>query len=184
MLTRARTASALEITPDGKFRYMLSEGAVDEAAEGRWRCVDGTLLLTSEPTPRAPEFRLGSIKDGEEAPFSLLVTWPDGAGIPAVDFQLDFASGESVTGYTQSYGWSRDLGGRRPISVRVSEPFFGTVSPPIPLPDRDHIRVTIILTPNDMGVADFRDVPAKLEGEALMLHWRGRAIPYRPADDD
>jgi hypothetical protein len=177
-------ASGLEISPSGRFQYMLSEGAVDEGAEGRWKCRDGVLLLTTQPQPKPAEFKLKSISKDAEAPFSLVVTWPDGNGIPAVDFQLQFAEGESVSGYTQSSGWSRDLEGRRPTAIRVSEPFFGTVSPVIPLPDQDHIRVTIVLTPNDMGVADFRETRLTNEGGNLVLHWRGRDIAYHAAGDD
>jgi hypothetical protein len=178
------TASALEIDPSGQFRYMFSEGAVDEAAEGRWQCVEGALLLSTQPSPKPPEFHLADITDNAEAPFSLLVTWPDGQGIPAVDFKLSFDDGETISDYTQSDGWSRDLGGRRPRSVQVFEPFFGTISPVIPLPDRDHIRVNIVLTPNDMGVADFRETRVTNEDGRLILHWRDRAIPYAASRDD
>jgi hypothetical protein len=67
--------------------------------------------------------------------------------------------------------------------VQVAEPFFGTVSPVFPLPQRKGIKVHIILTPNDIGTAAFKDTPVTQEEDRLVLHWRGRAIPYTAADD-
>ena len=44
-------AAALELQPDGHFRYALEYGAVSERAEGDWT-FDGTALrLTSAPQP-------------------------------------------------------------------------------------------------------------------------------------
>ena len=39
--------AALELQPDGRFRYQLDYGAVSEGAEGRWTAKDGVVLLTS-----------------------------------------------------------------------------------------------------------------------------------------
>lgn len=177
-------ASALELNKDGSFRYMLSEGAVDESADGRWTCDNGTLILHTTPRPKAPQFSLGKVEHDVRAPFSLLVTWPNGRGIAGVDFVLELDSGEPITDYTQSYGWAGDLNGRKPLSLRVSEPFYGTASPLFPLEDDDHQQIEIILTPNDMGTADFRNTLVTQEGNGLVLHWRGRAIPYVPAIND
>jgi len=44
-------AAALELQPDGHFRYALDYGAVSEATQGDWS-FDGTLVrLTSNPMP-------------------------------------------------------------------------------------------------------------------------------------
>jgi hypothetical protein len=176
------TAGGLELLPDGRFRFAFSEGAVDEAAQGRWRCRDGTLLLTTEPTPTPAAFRLETVREGD-APFSLVVTWPDGRGVPAVDFLLVVETGEPVTGYTQADGWSADLDGRLPLSVQVTEPFYGTISPVFALPRRRNIAVRIVLDPHDMGTAAFADTPVTQADGGLILHWRGRAIAYERSDD-
>lgn len=178
------TASALEISEDGKFRYMLSEGAVDESAEGRWTCDNGTLRLNTTPTPKAPQFTLGKVEQDASKAFSISVTWPNGRGIAGVDFILELDSGAPITDYTQSSGWSGDLDGRKPRALRVSEPFYGTASPVFPLSGDAGQQVEIILTPNDMGKADFRDTLVTQDGSGLVLHWRGRQMPYSPAADD
>lgn len=40
--------AALELSPDGRFRYQLDYGAASESAEGRWTAAGGVLLLTSD----------------------------------------------------------------------------------------------------------------------------------------
>lgn len=178
------TASALEINKNGSFRYMLSEGAVDESAQGRWTCDAGTLLLTTTPPPKQPQFTLGKLAENAGDGFSVRVVWPDGRGIAGVDFVLELDSGAPIEDYTQASGWSGDLGGRKPRSISVSEPFYGTASPAFPLTSSDRQQIEIILTPNDMGKADFRNVLVTQDGSGLVLHWRGREIPYSPAADD
>ena len=41
-------AAALELTKDGQFRYVLSYGALDEMASGRWTAENGTVVLSVE----------------------------------------------------------------------------------------------------------------------------------------
>ena len=178
------TASALEIRSDGHFRYMLSVGAVDESAEGRWTCDAGTLLLTTMPTPKAPAFRLANIVEGTGEPFSILVSWPNGRGIAGVDFVLEMDSGAPIEDYTQESGWSGDLGGRKPRSISVSEPFYGTASPAFTISSGNPHRIEIILEPNDMGKAAFLNTRVTRSESALILHWRGGELPYVPAADD
>jgi len=172
------TASMLEIGKDGHFRYSLSEGAVDEGAEGRWTCADGVLLLTTEPTPKPAAFRLDKVTHGEEASFAVIVTWPNGEPIAAVDFRIAFDEGEPVEGYTQTYGWARDFGERMPRTVQFAEPFYGTVSPVFPVPQGKGIKLHIVLEPGDMGTAAFSKTRVRVEGERLLLEWRGRDLPY------
>lgn len=173
------TASGLEIRKDGHFRYFLSEGAVDEHAEGRWICDKGVVLLTTEPTPKPAEFRLEAVSHTSEAPFEISVTGPNGRGIAGVDFKLEFDKGEPVTAYTQDYGWATDdLDGRVPVRIQVSEPFFGTVSPVFPLPTGKNLKVHVVLVPNDMGVAAFDRTPVTSEEGKAVLHWRGGRLPY------
>ncbi|MBB5985567.1 hypothetical protein [Sphingobium lignivorans] len=181
-------ASRIEITEDGRFRYFLSTGALDEWAEGQWTCEQGDLRLTTLPRPKPAEFRLESARvhdaaAGEEPPFALHVTWPDGKDIPAVDFRIAFEEGEERTGYTQADGWFADLAGRTPRSIQLSEPFHGTTSPVFqlpPAPKGGRLEVRILLLPNDMGVVDFDAAPVRQEGTGLILNWRGNAISYLP----
>ena len=52
-------AAGLELKADGRFRYSLSYGALDEEAAGKWAMSGDQVLLTSDPVI-APRFVLVS----------------------------------------------------------------------------------------------------------------------------
>lgn len=174
------TASLLELTADGHFRYQLSEGALDEWAQGRWTATPQGAELETQPHPKAPTFTLGEIGTVQEAAFALRVTVPGGDGVAGVDFRLGFTNGETMTGYTQQDGWSlAPSDTRQPAWIEVYEPIHDFASPRFALPARKHMAVTLILTPNDIGVADFTHSALSLTDDGVVLHWRDRDIPYR-----
>lgn len=51
-------AGGLELKRNGRFRYALSYGAVDEEGEGRWSFDGKAVHLTNSPMPKAPSFEL------------------------------------------------------------------------------------------------------------------------------
>src|SRR5882762_2699819 len=63
-------AAALELLADGRFRYALAYGALDEEAAGKWTLRGDRVLLTSDPV-RAPRFVL--VSQGRSAPGVLRV---------------------------------------------------------------------------------------------------------------
>lgn len=50
--------SELLLRADGSFAWMISYGAVDQQAQGRWTLKDQTISLTSAKPSKAPAFRL------------------------------------------------------------------------------------------------------------------------------
>src|SRR5437763_3681862 len=56
-------AAALELLADGRFRYGLAYGALDEEAAGKWIVHGDRVLLTSDPVT-APRFGLVSQSKG------------------------------------------------------------------------------------------------------------------------
>lgn len=175
------TASMLELREDGHFRYQFSEGAVDEGAEGQWRATTTGAELETLPHPKPPDYALREEAPVEGTPFSLHVVGPNGDGIAAIDFRLGFTNGEIEEAYTQSYGWSLNPDDKRqPAWIELSEPFYGTKSPRFPLPARKTaMAICVIFTPNDLGVAPFLQTPLTMKDDGIVLHWRGREIPYR-----
>lgn len=164
-------AGELVLTADGRFAYALAAGALDERAEGRWERIAGRPCLTTKPTPVPPSFALGPRgATGAEAP-TLLVTWPDGRGIAGVDFEIGFATGEPVTGYTQDYGWTLPSEETRtPVWIELSEPIHGTNSPRLALDASDRGTILAVLTPNDIGVVDFRQACIDPRDGGALLH--------------
>jgi hypothetical protein len=63
-------ASALELTKDGHFRYIMSYGAVDEFASGTWTVANGMVMLTVQQFESADPSATGfpsmmKIEDGQ-----------------------------------------------------------------------------------------------------------------------
>lgn len=169
----------LQLDPDGSFRFGMSAGALDTSAEGRWMRSGEGITLRTEPRPVAPAFNLKSAEpDKGDGGFGILVTWPDGSGIAGVDFRIVFDDGTDFTGYTQHYGWQSEPGyGRRIVSIQLAEPIHGTVSPVFDVLAGAR-NFTFVLTPNDMGIADFDNAPAERSGDDLQLHWRGGVLRF------
>lgn len=170
---------ALTLMPDGRFRYALSAGALDEHAQGRWLVTDGQVRLYTEPRPNPPLFSAGPQAVTKDAPFKLLVTWPNGKGIAGVDFTIGFDSGAPVTGYTQEYGWT--LPGdedRIPLWVELAEPIHGIASPRFAIDVSAGNAVSFVLTPNDLGIADFNGTVLQPNGDRLIMQQRLGALAF------
>jgi hypothetical protein len=105
-------AGELELKGDGRFAYVLAVGALDEEASGRWIRRGEQACLTTEPTPKPPEFKRVAVRPGQEA--TVLVESAGGEGVPGIDVVIGFDSGDPVTGYTQYYGWSLPTDEHRP----------------------------------------------------------------------
>src|SRR3954468_21471494 len=92
-------ASELRLHADGHFEYGLAYGALDEEATGRWRRVGNHVFLTTSPKPIPAAFAASEAAGATRAPLALNVTWPDGRGIPGIDFRIDFDSGDPFIDY-------------------------------------------------------------------------------------
>jgi hypothetical protein len=163
-------AGALLIGANHKFQYALAAGALDEHAEGRWYRQGAKICLQTEPKPVPAQFSLAPAEAAQE--HSLLVTWPDGKGIPGVDFRIGFDSGEELTGYTQYYGWSMpEDDSRAPRWIELAVPMHQLVSQRIALDGRRTIRV--VLMPNDLGTVEFQGACLEAQGDGFVLHRDG-----------
>ena len=172
-------ASALELAPDGRFRYMHSEGALDEQASGRWSVVDDGLQLDTLPHPRAPEWRIEKIEESKAGPLSVTVKVPGGDNIQGIYLRVGFTNGDRAAGSTALEGWSlAPDDSRQPAWIEFSEPIHGISSPRFELPPQHGMAVSILLVPNEIGIAAFDKTKVSITREGIMLHWRGRDIPY------
>lgn len=161
----------LLIRGDGRFQYMLAAGALDERAEGRWEVRGDTVCLTTDPKPVPPAIEKGALIEIDGTPPTLLVTWPNGKGIPGVDFTIGFDSGDPVEDYTQVYGWTMpDDDKRIPRWVEVREPIYGISAPRYELTEADGGKLRMIIVPNDIGVVNFEGACAERTERGLTLH--------------
>ncbi|QCB54485.1 hypothetical protein E5675_08595 [Sphingopyxis sp. PAMC25046] len=161
----------LVIRTDGRFLYMLAAGALDERAEGRWDIRGETICLTTNPKPVPPAMEKGPLIEVEGAVPTLLVTWPNGEGVPGVDFTIGFDGGDPAEDYTQYYGWTMpDDDKRIPRWVELREPIYGITAPRYELTEADGGKLRVIIVPNDIGVVDFDSACAEKTERGLTLH--------------
>jgi hypothetical protein len=172
-------ASGIELRADHTFSYGLSYGALDEMAEGVWQQAGDTVLLTTQPTPRPPVISPGTRGHIDGPALQLRVVGPNDRGIAGVDFEVRFASGEPVTGYTQDYGWTTSGDENRvPVSVRFSMPMYGIESPVFAIDAKAANDLVFVLTPNDFGVVDFRDQKLVVTPDALLMQRGNGTLRY------
>ena len=161
----------LLIRNDGRFQYMLAAGALDEQAEGRWEVRGDMVCLTTDPKPVPPAMEKGAPIEVEGAVPTLLVTWPNGKGIPGVDFTICFDSGDPTEDYTQVYGWTMPEDDERiPRWIEVREPIYGITAPRYELTEADGGKLRVIIVPNDIGVVNFEGACAEKTERGLTLH--------------
>lgn len=167
----------LLIRNDGRFQYILAAGALDERAEGRWAARGDMICLTTDPKPVPPTIEKGALIAVEGSIPTLLVTWPNGRGIPGVDFTIGFDSGVPIEDYTQSYGWTMPQDDQRtPRWIEVRESIYDITAPRFELTEADGGKLRAIIVPNDIGVVDF-DGALRRNGRA-----RADAAPRRRRD--
>jgi hypothetical protein len=173
-------ASELVLHPNGRFEYALAYGAIDEEATGRWRRVGNHILLTTMPKPVAAAFSAGKAAHIAEAPLALHATWPNGRGIPGMDFRVDFDSGPPFVDYINNdEGWQLDPAEkRRPVAVTLSFKMYDLVSQRFPIDVAKANDLTFILTPHDLGRYDFRDTPLDIAPGKLIMHRNGAVLEY------
>ena len=172
-------ASMLEITADGRWRYGLSYGALDEEGDGRWRRDGGRLLLDTDPRPVPPAFTQHAVRWLDQPEMRVLVVGPGGRGIAGIDIVVRFDRGDPVAGYTQQDGWSMALPpDRRPVAVVLSLDMFGVAGSKFAVDAARGNDLEFLFTPNDLGRPDFRDLPVEVEGDALVMLRDGARLRY------
>ena len=179
LVEQREVASEIVLQPDGRFRYYLSTGALDEQAEGRWARAGERVTLTTEPEPVPPAFTPRPPGKTTEAALSVRVVGPDGRGIPGVDFVIGFDSGPSIEHYTQEYGWSYSpKDERKPLWIRLAVPMHAVLSPPFPIDLAAGNALVFTFTPNDFGIADFDALPLDIEPGRLLMRRHGATLVY------
>ena len=162
--------AALDLKPDGHFRYQLDYGAVSEHAEGDWSFDGKTVRLTTRPAPKPPGFEL--VRD-EPAPAGELAMRLEPPGF-GEGYRLDAIGTDAATGETgrvTSDEQGRVEAGRHKLSaVDPLVPVYGIVGGHFPLSaDRGH-HLLLRFHANDLGTAAFDGEPLSLTDGGLVLN--------------
>ena len=180
-------AGGLELGADGRFRYFLIAGALDQHAEGSWTETAGDIRLTTDPRPVAPSFARGpnaKPEEGKDAP-TLHVRLADGRDLAGIDFRLGLTTGVGMAGYTQAEGWrfeepdtSAPAGTpeRKVAWVELVEPIYDVVSQRFVIDPPAAGGLVFVLTPNDIEVVDFRNDRFEKRTDDFVLHLGERTL--------
>ena len=87
-------AAGLELRADGRFRYGLSYGALDEQAEGSWTVEGDRLLLTTEPAVVPARFLIEDQKPTASGALEVGVVDPKGRPLPNIDIAISYDEGD------------------------------------------------------------------------------------------
>jgi len=172
-------AAALELTAKGRFRYELSYGSLDEAAEGKWTANGDQVTLTSDPAP-APQYVVVSQANGPQGVlriimdfkdsyyqqhFFALVTRNDGS-VDAVQLGIDGLS----------WAFTPDA---PPKSVRLLFNVYQLASDPLPLAPGPGYLIHYRFDANGLGKVAFKGEPLKIDHGELVLERHGRTLRFR-----
>jgi hypothetical protein len=160
-------AGGLELGADGRFRYGLSYGALDEQAEGRWRREGNRVLLTTDPPPRAPDWSLVLAEPGDPKLFALILEGPEGRPIPNIEVEVRMRDGSVERAQTRAEWLEAELDGRVPVAITFRIPVFDAASPSFAIDVAKARKYRFRLDPRDLGVRDFRDWPLEIRGDLL-----------------
>jgi hypothetical protein len=170
----------LELRPDGRFRYALEYGAASEEAEGRWRQDGDSVVLTSDPMPKAPDFQV--IRD-DPAPLGELTVTLEPPGFGDMGNHVDVLV--KVSGLREVHELDLDENGHATLSappefIVPEVPVYGELGKPIPLsPDRGH-KLLLRFLPNDIGKARFSGEKLAREDGSLVLYRYDAKILFHP----
>ena len=144
-------AVGLELMADGRFRYALAYGALDEQAAGRWTTRGNQVLLTSDPVI-PPRFVLVSQGRGADGMLQVQLDVPRGVSRQYFNALLTKANGQTERRQFAEEGlllpFARD---GVPISIRLVLQMFDIMSQPVRLDPGAGYSLRFRFEPNDIG---------------------------------
>jgi len=176
---QAEIAAGLELQADGRFRYALSYGALDEEATGSWHAEGKSVVLESDPV-KPPAFALIDRKAAAPDVVHIGLELPEGVDPQYFAGTVLLADGGRLAGRLTAQGLSLTLQpGQRPASVSVALPMLEILSGPIAVDMSKGLDFRFRFEPNDLGKANLSDVRLEQEDGALILDRHGRTIRFR-----
>ncbi|MGE0259903.1 MAG: hypothetical protein AB7H71_18020 [Alphaproteobacteria bacterium] len=174
-------AVGLELMADGRFRYALAYGALDEQATGRWTTRGNQVLLTSDPvTP--PRFVLVSQQRGANGLLQVQLDVPRGVSRQYFNAFITKSNGETERRQLAEDGLQLPFASNdAPIGIRLVLQVFDVASQPVRLDPAAGYSLRFRFEPNDIGKVAFQATPLAIVNGDLMLDRHGRTIRFRRA---
>lgn len=173
-------AAGLELNGDGRFRYGLSYGALDEEAAGRWESDGTNIFLTSDPvTP--PRFTLERKAAAPAGDFVVKLEVPHGLSPQYFDVRLTFADGRTGQSQLREEGLVLPLEpGEQVVSATLLLAVYDLQSESFPVGAGGGTEAVFRFAPNDLGKVAFARAPLKIDKSDLLLERYDRLIRFHP----
>jgi hypothetical protein len=179
--SQTELAAWLELGEDGRYRYALSYGALDEFSSGTWTHEDGGIVLQSDPsTP--PKFELLGVEAGTGTPGALTFHLENTGTLPLALFSaivehgdgtrtiVDFDNGTLVVNFAP---------GDQVLTVSLALPMYEIGGEPVTVAEPSGKSLYFKFDANDLGVVSFNNAFLPDEDGALLLERYGRKIEFR-----
>jgi len=171
--------AGLELKADGRFRYMLSYGAIDEEANGSWVADHGTVVLTSDHvTP--PRIAMVDQKAGPAKELRVTLDVPQGVNPQLFDAVVTFADGHSAQ---QQLSEGETVipfaDGAAPTRIMLVFSMLEIHGDWIAIDPATGNRLHFRFEPHDLGMVDFHGTALRMEGGELLLDRYGRTVRFR-----
>jgi hypothetical protein len=173
-------AARLNLGADHRFSYMLSYGALDEAAEGKWEeAGPGGLSLTSDATV-PPAFTFDRQAAGKPGLLQLALDVPSGISRQYFNAIVRFADGRIIQRQFAEEGLELELApGDRPVGVTLLLPVFDLQSENFALSPETAGEAHFRFAPNDLGKVAFAGTLLRFDKQDLLLERHERSIRFR-----
>ncbi|MDE8650099.1 hypothetical protein [Novosphingobium album (ex Liu et al. 2023)] len=178
-------AARLELGADGRYRYALSYGAVDEASARSWTREEGGIALTSDAsTPPAFEYLGDTGSSGGSPALKLVLDVPDGLPRPLFSAVVTLADGATFAADFAADGLEIPLApGEDVASVALALPVFAVRGEPVAVRSARGRTLRFAFHANDLGFVAFDHAMLPIEDGALVLERFDRRILFRKAAD-
>ena len=169
-IQQMEVGGGLELRKDGRFRYGMSYGAVDEEGEGIWTAKDGKILLTSDPMPKEPSFEIVADRPAAKCTLTVSVDWGKLNWSSPPEVLVTYASNPRELHFLQA----EEDGTLHPEDCAVTSmlplvPVYSLPGAPLKLSPTTGHKVSLRFSPNDLGHVAFRGEPLTIKGKTLVM---------------
>ncbi len=169
-------AAMLELGVDGRFRYQLAYGALDEWSGGVWTREKGAIVLRSEPFV-APVFEF-STGEGRSGDLSVKLSLPDGYDPQYFAVTVHRKDGSASFESMGSGSLVIPMGDNPVVSLRPLLPVMDLLGPEFAVPPGG-AALNIAFKPNDIGFVGFSGESLPEREGAFELARHGLTVRFR-----
>lgn len=174
--SRSEVAAMLELGEDGRYRYQLAYGALDEWSAGTWTRQGDAVVLQSDPYV-APAFEVSEQGAGSGS-LSVTMDLPNGLDPQYFAVTLHRKDGSAAFESMTSDGLEIPMGDNPVVSLRPVLPVMDLMGPSFAVPEGG-AALKIAFRPNDLGFAGFSGEVLARSGVAFAMARHGLTLRFR-----